>query len=647
MIQLHKWANAIMKSFKQNPMTHLRFISTKKYRPGHLYRNESLRKSPENITTYKVYQTQPVKINVSAERKKQDLISVVKLEPKGVSSQVFKLSQMRTRESEWNTEGSFSIDKAPVWFSKIHQDLIKYVKFPVASTGHKDYNLWTLQLMTTSELMSMAQGAKAGDNDTKNVITALWRRLDAMSMEERLTVADIFYLNNIPSKNYYSALFTYVDEMLEYLEFTPLQIARLAFHIKVHGDAPKTLYLTTEELMLKNLSNFDMNLIAIICHLFFIGQNRLQCFQLLDRIATRLLDDFKTVNHHYLPLLMKMLRYSNYINISFYKTLGDKVIEMNVFQSFNSMSSIMHFAFTYASVRITHPDIFTQILFRCDKMEHRARIKDIAKIVWACGTLVTDHPEHLKLIQTILNKVKRKLSLDEVWRYPDNLVDFLMGLALLNIYPVELYNKLFHPETIKMIFGLKSDRDKIMQLQFFDQSLLIECPHYSGNTLTESDRIHMLKQLKFISLEVDLKLRTSVTPAMKALQSWLGDKFVHCTFVLPHFKTADLVVVYDKKQKCFIEPTSVLLPSSISELNKLDTENIERVVLQLLSKAQTTYDNKPLGMLHCKTRQLQALGYKVILVAAEEAETYSLIGQEATQQLLLSHLSSLLGVTLK
>lgn len=135
MIQLHKWANAIMKSFKQNPMTHLRFISTKKYRPGHLYRNESLRKSPENITTYKVHQTQPVKINVSAERKKQDLISVVKLEPKGVSSQVFKLSQMRTRESEWNTEGSFSIDKAPVWFSKIHQDLIKYVKFPVASTG--------------------------------------------------------------------------------------------------------------------------------------------------------------------------------------------------------------------------------------------------------------------------------------------------------------------------------------------------------------------------------------------------------------------------------------------------------------------------------------------------------------------------------
>ncbi|KAH9524677.1 hypothetical protein Btru_027517 [Bulinus truncatus] len=559
-------------------------------------------------------------------------------------SLMFNSVVMKTSQHEWKSGSSLNIDKAPLWFVKIHKNLMESVKFPRAFTGHLDYNLWTLQLMKTSELMALAQGVKVVDDSTQNLIVALWRRLDSMTVEEMLTTADIFYMNNVPSRYYYSALLTFVNEMFDLLDMTPVQLARLTFHIRVHGDAPQTLFHAVEEFMLKKFSEFDLNLITIICHLFFVGQNRIQSVQLLDKIARKILGNIDSVNQWYLPLLMKMFRYSNYINIGFYKKLGDTMLQLNFLKNFNSISQIMHFAFTYASVRISHQDLFTEILQYLKKFEESARIKDVSKIVWACGTLVTDKPEQIQCLQNIVQRVSVNLSLNEVWKYPDNLVDLLTGLAFLNIYPTDLYNYLFHPKMVKIILGLKADRDKFMQLHFFYHSLPIECFNYSGNELSEADIKYINDKMQFVSLEMDMKLRKCITPALNALKEALGDLFVQCRFVLPQFKSSDIVLVYDKEKRCFLKPSDTFFPVSISDLKRCEKDNVERIVIQLLSKAQSTYDNKPLGMLHCKKRQLQILGYKLISVDAEEADRYLLVDLKMTQELLLSHISNALGV---
>ncbi|CAL1530947.1 unnamed protein product [Lymnaea stagnalis] len=563
----------------------------------------------------------------------------------GQNKSSFKSMVMPPSQKAWKSERlPMAIDKAPVWVLKIHNELMSSAVLPAPTKGPFDYKQATLHLLSTSQLMSLAQAVKTVNIQTMKLIVALWRRLDSMSVDEMLTVADIFYRNNVQAHGYFSALITYISEMFELLEFTPLQMTRLTFHIKSHGDASPSLLLAIEDRILQNFSNYTMNQLAIICHLFFIGQNRIKKFELLDLIAKKLLDEFHTINSWYLPMLMKMLRFSNYININFYKSLGDEIIKLNFLENFQNLGQIMHFAFTYSSVRVTHPSLFAAILVNCEESKQFSRFKDLSKIIWSSGTLVTNDKGHIQSLNAILQQVREKVSMETFREYPDNLVDLLMGLSLLNIYPEDLYNILFDPRVLKVVLGLKEDREKFMQLHYFDQSLSIECPQYSGNRLSQSQKTHILEYLRYMTLEVDMQFRASVRPAKAALENALGNNYTLCKFVLPHFRTTDIVIAYDRQKQCFVKPSEVLLPISATEAMHLDREcKIERLVLMLISKSQTSYDGKPLGILYSKMRQLRALGYKVIEIEAEEAQLYPLQDMKTTQNMLISHINKALG----
>ncbi|GFR83142.1 hypothetical protein ElyMa_000643300 [Elysia marginata] len=127
--------------------------------------------------------------------------------------------------------------------------------------------------------------------------------------------------------------------------------------------------------------------------------------------------------------------------------------------------------------------------------------------------------------------------------------------------------------------------------------------HLSDWHDSETHRHEVEKHLKHFSEDVDKKLRKPLIPAFEAVRDAIGEKNVNCCFVLSHFKTADILLAFDENTQHFTTPQNCT------------DDNVTRVVVMLLSKAQTSFDDQPLGMLHCKLRQLQKLGYTVVQVS--------------------------------
>ncbi|XP_012940216.1 FAST kinase domain-containing protein 5, mitochondrial [Aplysia californica] len=528
------------------------------------------------------------------------------------------------------------------WMINMHKRLMESVYLPPVKKSYPRYSEDFLQSLSTLDLMSQARNIQHVDKETMKVITALWRRLDSMTMEEMITVADIFYMNQVPNPWYTTALISYITEMFDLLYMTPHQLTRFTMHVACHAHSPPYLQIALEQRLAETLDEFNINQVCVCCHLFFFGRTRIKSATLLDRIGQKLLDEFDTVKNWYLPMIMKTFRLSNYVKVSFYKSLGDLIVKTDYFSQYRTVGQMMHFAFAFASVRVTHPDLFLYLLRQCLRPQFKRRFKDIPKIIWACGTLVTNDREHLNLVHMILKKTR--FQKEDMQRYPDNLADLLMGLAFLGIYPPTLLDWLFEPSMVKALTGLKKEREKFLQLQFLDNSLRIECPKYTGNRLSEAYRDVVSAKLSKFRPEIDTQLRKSINPAVSALRDAVGSECVACDFILPHVKSADILLCFDRETREFIPPATVQWDGKNSPglSNSRDKEKLQHIVIVLLSRPQTSFDGKLLGLVHTKLRQLRCLGFKVITIPAEEALLYTIQDRMSTQQALMSHVQEVI-----
>lgn len=326
------------------------------------------------------------------------------------------------------------------FFFLFHSDSVRVQQKPVQSCS-------------TSDLLSMVWNIHNINKESVKIIAAIFQRFDLMTLEEILSVADVFFLQNVHAPSYASAMITYIDEQFESLMITPLQLTRLVFHISNHGSAPPSLLHSIEKKMSDNLADFDINLVAVVCVLLFTCQSRIRSPILVDKIAKKLLENFKSLQESRdLHMMMKMFRYSNYINVNFYKKLGNILVASKYLNKCYSQTYIMHIAFAYACVSVTHPQLFHHILVACQKA-HEYRGKDIAKIIWASGTLVTNQKENISCIHNIVLQLQKNISVKKVEEYPESLIELLMGLAMLNIYPHDLLNIAFDPVILKILYG--------------------------------------------------------------------------------------------------------------------------------------------------------------------------------------------------
>lgn len=533
------------------------------------------------------------------------------------SSEIKRLSHLPKRCTATRAKLK-QIRQPPVWMKLCHNGLMKSVQLPKVKKYSRQLSANELQLMPITELIGVARGVKHVNKETNPVISALWRRLDDMTCEEMIAVADIFFINGVFTPLYTSALISHITEMFELLPLTPFQLQRFALHVANHGNRPPYLQMMFEQHLSQNIDKLHINEILLWCQFFFYGRASVKSSYLLDSIAEKIIKDFENINPYILPVLLKLFRLSGYTKISFYKRLGELIVDTNYFRQYRHLHQVMHIAHGYASVGVTQPELFFYILQECLRKHKTERLKDFAKIIWSCGKLVTDGPEHLGLIYKIIENLE--ISTNELLSYPDNLVDLLTGLAYLGIYPKKLLDLLFQADVISYILELKKDREKIPQLFFLHNSVKIEYPRYRRGKLSVVDLGNIKKQLSKFRPAVDAQLRKTIYPAVSALIDEFGTECVVCTFFLPHFNTSDILLCYDKELQQFIPPKCVQWQENHSEKQQEDQHHY--IVLMLLSKLQTSLDDHMLGQMNAKLRQLSILGHSVITIPAEKASQY-------------------------
>ena len=288
----------------------------------------------------------------------------------------------------------------------------------------------------------------------KNIEQLLIRRLYRMPLGLALQACHGFYIQEYNFSQFLSQMFSVLDETFDDSSLSASEVTRLLLYVFIHGNAPGMLFHRVEEYLLKNLDEFHINDLAVICIGFFKGNSRISSQDLLDAIADKLLRELDCLEPLLLLDFFKMFRHASYIKISFYEQLADYLVRNNFVSQYKTINPVMHIAFTYASIPIRHTQLF-ECLFSCvEKLitpQRSGRTKDISKFVWACGTLQFRPKNYERRYGRLIECFETKSGDNRV--YPESCAELLMGLAYLGIFPKGLLHRCLSPDTATKLLG--------------------------------------------------------------------------------------------------------------------------------------------------------------------------------------------------
>ncbi|PVD19859.1 hypothetical protein C0Q70_20352 [Pomacea canaliculata] len=393
-------------------------------------------------------------------------------------------------------------------------------------------------MRTTDQLIRAIVKTQSREKDLKSIEYQLIKQRYKMSLPVALDACHAFYKVQHAMPSYLPALFSVIEETFQSMQPSPEDITFLFLYVFLHGSAPEMLFHMVEEYLLKHLHHFHINDLGVISAGFFRANHRIMSQDLLEVMAHKLLMDFSFVDPYLLMTFMKVYRHASYVRISFYNKLADSLMKDNYLTHYNSTNSLMHIAFTYASIPIVHKELFEQLLCRFEALLNQkpnTRTKDLSKFVWACGTLQFKPHDYQQRFRRLANH----FELSSVEQFPESLAELLFGLIYLEIFPEDLLSRCLSQDVINRLADSAADKEKSFQLLILNETMKIECPLYSGPTLLQSQRQVLLEHLALSKdMEVELQIRIGLAAVLTSLQISLGTERVRCHFPLPHFRTA-------------------------------------------------------------------------------------------------------------
>lgn len=282
-------------------------------------------------------------------------------------------------------------------------------------------------------------------------------RLRSTRTETLLRTADNMFRLQYRCSKFYTVLFNLLNENFDSLIISPKHFIRLMFHVYFYGSVPPAMLEKVEDFALQNCAKFTINDFGIICLGFFRSNRRIASYNLLNAISERLIKDFETVDNYHLTNILKAFRHSNFMKKDFYETLGSLLVESRL-GKVKDLNSVMHIVMAYACLHVYHEELFNMISKTLEEMfitrhssrSTRFRSKDIAKTVWALGTM-RSHPGE-QLLTAMVRRFEEARRLDRGY-FPESLVDILMGLAYLEVFPDKFLHEVFNLETACVLRG--------------------------------------------------------------------------------------------------------------------------------------------------------------------------------------------------
>ncbi|XP_014665370.1 PREDICTED: FAST kinase domain-containing protein 5-like isoform X2 [Priapulus caudatus] len=490
-----------------------------------------------------------------------------------------------------------------------------------------------------------------------------------------LLVADIWHLMAVKPIQYMQAMLNLFDIDTEtFAALSTPQLVHLTYFVGNVRGGPKSLLSSIETRLENVIEDLSVSEIGLVCHALFKSSYSICSTTLLQKIGNKVQKDFSELDIYSSVSILKQFRYSGFYQPSFFAALELYLTDEHV-EKLN-LVAISHYAVTFASFRYWNEKIFNAFVNKfisvasvprklvpfSKKVQElhpsvRARCKDIAKLLWAVTSM--NHPcEHLNFDAVALDEVQSRVATGEMDWFPHYLIDCLHSLAMRGIFPYDLISLVLSTDYLKKIKAALYEPRR--QLFVLDGSIGIECQDYTGNRLPPSFKDQLPAAITGTD-GFELKAKVGLTDIMQCLSDLLGGKtFIHCRSIIPHFKTADIIIHVDSaghplavKQghASKAHQRDLAVPLSDNMLHGLlgripapekspAVEN-RKLAVEVLGQNQCVRDrNVLLGLNRMKMRQLEKLGYKVILIYPFEIQQLENSTHEEREDFLKERLSN-------
>ncbi|XP_064610187.1 FAST kinase domain-containing protein 5, mitochondrial-like [Liolophura sinensis] len=170
--------------------------------------------------------------------------------------------------------------------------------------------------------------------------------------------------------------------------------------------------------------------------------------------------------------------------------------------------------------------------------------------------------------------------------------------------------------------------EKTNQLLCLHHSVKLEHPSYHGNTLSQTF-LDSLPSKIYGDMNRELSFRQGLASSLTTLQRLLGKDKVRCTFILPHYHTADLEVHLD------VDGRPVQIDGVSDQSTKPDVH--KRIAIEVTGQNQYAVDSEMLlGNPRSKLRQLNKLGYITHVISATDAKKLDTMDSPSREEYLRS-----------
>ncbi|XP_001948198.2 FAST kinase domain-containing protein 5, mitochondrial [Acyrthosiphon pisum] len=409
---------------------------------------------------------------------------------------------------------------------------------------------------------------------------------------------------------------------------TPKQLVQMMFYANTSRKFLPTLPMyDIEQEICSYYNDFNIKELGIMSLGFFKTQTPIRNQELVKNLYNSVIKDIENINSIELAAFLKIFRYcSKHQHADYmYKlmdALKNKVDEVK-------LVCCVHMALLGTNLLIKHEDLLKKISQRIVGEISLARIKDLERITLAL-TMLNYNPQTTPCIfKMVVNELQSDTRNIEFEEHTRCYIYTLSYLAVNNIYPKDCISKALKIETLNKCFGKRLSRFNISRdIVSLNNSVLIECPDYSGSLLPdklkESCNEHLAWHIPTSSTMA--KLGTNDKNFIKLYMELLSlfkneSSYLHVCYPLPHHPKSDILFCIDTNGKPVAIPETMKNRTVFNDFQKPPELGKWFAVMALVRNSVLYYSNEYNGLTSCKIRQLKKLGYEPILFTVKELGT--------------------------
>lgn len=427
-------------------------------------------------------------------------------------------------------------------------------------------------------------------------------RITSWSTTKLLLVADYwFHLKLSRITKYNRRMIKFLLKKLDMLN--SFQFVQLMFYINLQRWTVEKAIIHLENKIHFAMPEISLNELAIISMGFFKSRSKISNSKIIKRMIQLIIEQIPEIDDYCLVSLLKQIRYSSQSEhakdiFNLYNKFVPHVDNLNP-------STCIHLMMIGTNINVHHAEILNVVSKQLLKDIKKVRLKEITKLLHCLSKYFHKPNIKVDIFDILISELKSPVREEEIYMYPDCLLNCLLSLSFFNIYIDDLLFKVLNPDFINLIKEKSklSINEEILTLYYGAE---IEHTGCSKIKLNVDQFIKDFEKTKNPSFTLQDQFLNSIC---EELNKFFSNKFFSVQTILPYSRNQVIIMSQDKN--------GIFLPLSIREetslrLLKPSLSDNWLCIMPLGRNNFSSNDQKLLGLPIVKRRHLMKLGYKVI-----------------------------------